>query len=200
MEALTEVVRQGKVRYLGFSEWPVEKIREAQAMAGVEHFVSSQPQYSMLWRGPELDVIPACRELGISQIVWSPLAQGVLTGKYKPGEPLPEGTRATSDSMGGFMTRTLDRAAARTGAGAAPDRGGARALDGPARARLGAARGERRLRRSSARAGPSRSRTTPAPQASSSTPRRWRGSTRSSATASPGRGLLPSCRRCRCAT
>jgi 1-deoxyxylulose-5-phosphate synthase len=97
------------VRYLGFSEWPEEKIREAQAMEGVEHFVSSQPQYSMLWRGPERDVIPGSRELGISQIVWSPLAQGVLTGKYRPGEPLPEGTRATSESMGGFMTRKLDR-------------------------------------------------------------------------------------------
>jgi aryl-alcohol dehydrogenase-like predicted oxidoreductase len=109
MEALTEVVRQGKARYLGFSEWPEEKIREAQAMAGVEHFVSSQPQYSMIWRGPQRDVIPASRELGISQIVWSPLAQGVLTGKYKPGEPLPEGTRATSQAMGGFMERALDR-------------------------------------------------------------------------------------------
>jgi aryl-alcohol dehydrogenase-like predicted oxidoreductase len=109
MEALTEVVRQGKVRYLGFSEWPEDKIREAQAMPGVEHFVSSQPQYSMLWRGPERDVIPASRELGISQIVWSPLAQGILTGKYKPGEPLPEGTRATSDRMGGFMDRWRDQ-------------------------------------------------------------------------------------------
>ena len=105
MQALTEVVRQGKVRYLGFSEWPAERIREAQAMEGVEHFVSSQPQYSMLWRGPERDVIPASRELGISQIVWSPLAQGVLTGKYKPGERPPEGTRASSDSMGRFMER-----------------------------------------------------------------------------------------------
>ena len=105
MDALTEVVRQGKVRYLGFSEWPEEKIREAQAMDGVERFVSSQPQYSMVWRGPERDVIPASQELGISQIVWSPLAQGVLTGKYKPGEPPPEGSRATSDSMGGFMDR-----------------------------------------------------------------------------------------------
>jgi aryl-alcohol dehydrogenase-like predicted oxidoreductase len=109
MEALTEVVRQGKARYLGFSEWPEEKIREAQAMPGVEHFVSSQPQYSMLWRGPERDVIPASRELGISQIVWSPLAQGILTGKYKPGEPLPEGTRATSASMGGFLDRARDQ-------------------------------------------------------------------------------------------
>jgi aryl-alcohol dehydrogenase-like predicted oxidoreductase len=116
MEALTEVVRQGKVRYLGFSEWPAEKIRAAQALAGTERFVSSQPQYSLVWRGPELDVIPASRELGISQIVWSPLAQGVLTGKYRPGEPLPEGTRATSESMGRFMdqardTRLLERVA-----------------------------------------------------------------------------------------
>ena len=105
MGALTDVVRQGKVRYLGFSEWPEEKIREAQAMDRVEHFVSSQPQYSMVWRGPERDVIPASQELGISQIVWSPLAQGVLTGKYRPGEPPPEGSRATSESMGGFMQR-----------------------------------------------------------------------------------------------
>jgi 1-deoxyxylulose-5-phosphate synthase len=103
MEALTEVVRQGKVRYLGFSEWPEEKIREAQAMAGVEHFVSSQPQYSMLWRGPERDVIPASRELGISQIVWSPLAQGILTGKYKPGEPPPADSRAAAERMSAFM-------------------------------------------------------------------------------------------------
>ena len=109
MEALTKVVRQGKVRYLGFSEWPEEKIREAEAMPGVEQFVSSQPQYSMLWRGPERDVIPASRELGISQIVWSPLAQGILTGKYKPGEPLPEGTRATSESMGVWMQRAHDQ-------------------------------------------------------------------------------------------
>jgi aryl-alcohol dehydrogenase-like predicted oxidoreductase len=108
MQALTDVVRQGKARYLGFSEWPEDKIREAQAMDGVEHFVSSQPQYSMVWRGPEGDVIPASRELGISQIVWSPLAQGVLTGKYKPGEPPPEGTRATSETMSGFMGRALD--------------------------------------------------------------------------------------------
>ena len=109
MDALTEVVRQGKVRYLGFSEWPLEKIREGQEMVGVERFVSSQPQYSMIWRGPERDVIPYSREHGISQIVWSPLGQGVLTGKYKPGEPLPEGTRATSDSMGHFMERALDQ-------------------------------------------------------------------------------------------
>src|SRR5881396_967632 len=73
MEALTEVVHQGKARYLGFSEWPVEKIEEALELPGVERFVSSQPQYSVIWRGPEQDVIPFCAEHGISQIVWSPL-------------------------------------------------------------------------------------------------------------------------------
>jgi len=109
MEALTEVVRQGKARYLGFSEWPEEKIREAQAMDGVEHFVSSQPQYSMIWRGPERDVIPASRELGISQIVWSPLGQGILTGKYRPGEPPPGDSRAAHERMNYFMDRAGDQ-------------------------------------------------------------------------------------------
>jgi aryl-alcohol dehydrogenase-like predicted oxidoreductase len=108
MAALSEVVREGKVRYLGFSEWPADKIEEAVNIAGVEKFVSSQPQYSMIWRGPERDVILVSREHGISQIVWSPLAQGVLTGKYKPGQPLPEGTRATSESMGTWMDRARD--------------------------------------------------------------------------------------------
>jgi aryl-alcohol dehydrogenase-like predicted oxidoreductase len=72
-------------------------------MAGVENFVSSQPQYSLLWREPEAEVIPLCAANGISQIVWSPLAQGVLTGKYRPGAPPPPGTRATSEEMGGFL-------------------------------------------------------------------------------------------------
>ena len=108
MEALTEVVRAGKARWLGFSEWPAEKIEEEVNLPGVEKFVSSQPQYSMLWRGPERDVIPASKANGISQIVWSPLAQGILTGKYKPGEPPPEGTRATSESMGHFMDAARD--------------------------------------------------------------------------------------------
>jgi len=107
MEALTEVVRQGKVRYIGFSEWPVEKISEALELAGVEKFVSSQPQYSMIWRGPERDIIPFCAEHGISQIVWSPLAQGVLTGKYKPGQPPPAGSRATSKEMNYFFDDRL---------------------------------------------------------------------------------------------
>lgn len=101
MEALTEVVRSGKARYLGFSEWPADKIAEATAMAGVEHFVSSQPQYSMLWRKPEAEVIPFCRGHGISQIVWSPLAQGILTGKYKAGQAVPADSRAASSSMAG---------------------------------------------------------------------------------------------------
>ncbi len=108
MEALTEVVRSGKARYLGFSEWPVDKVREALALPNVEKLVSSQPQYSMLWRGPELELIPFCGEHGISQIVWSPLAQGVLTGKYKPGEPPPTDSRKTNDAMNYFMGRVDD--------------------------------------------------------------------------------------------
>ncbi len=103
MEALTEVVRQGKARYLGFSEWTAEQIRGALDLPGLEKFVSSQPQYSLLCRVPEAEVIPVCTANGISQIVWSPLAQGVLTGKYRPGEAPPEGTRATSETMGGFI-------------------------------------------------------------------------------------------------
>src|SRR6266536_1352727 len=110
MEALTEVVRLGKARYLGFSEWPVEKIAEALELPGVERFVSSQPQYSMIWRGPERDVIPFCAEHGISQIVWSPLGQGVLTGKYGPGSPPPADSRMSSERMSYFMDRFRDDA------------------------------------------------------------------------------------------
>jgi aryl-alcohol dehydrogenase-like predicted oxidoreductase len=108
MEALTEVVRQGKARYLGFSEWLPEQIQAALDLPGVEKFVSSQPEYSLLSRRPEHGVIDVCAANGISQIVWSPLAQGVLTGKYRPGEPLPQGSRATSASMGGFIGNYLD--------------------------------------------------------------------------------------------
>ncbi len=107
MEALTEIVRQGKVRYIGFSEWSPKNIEDALALPGVERFVSSQPQYSLLYRRPEAKVIPLCASNGISQIVWSPLAQGVLSGKYAPGAPLPEATRATSDEMGGMMQNWL---------------------------------------------------------------------------------------------
>jgi len=108
MEALTEVVRQGKARYLGFSEWPVDRIRAALALPGVEKFVSSQPQYSLLWREPEREIFELCWENGISQIVWSPLAQGTLTGKYKPGETAAAGTRAASRDMSWAMDRFRD--------------------------------------------------------------------------------------------
>jgi aryl-alcohol dehydrogenase-like predicted oxidoreductase len=110
MEALTRAVDSGKVRYLGFSEWPAERIAAALELTDVAPFVSSQPQYSLLWRQPEADVIPLCAANGISQIVWSPLGQGVLSGKYLPGAPLPAGTRATSEEMGGFMDRLLQPA------------------------------------------------------------------------------------------
>ncbi|MEP6507747.1 MAG: aldo/keto reductase family protein [Gemmatimonadales bacterium] len=103
MQALSAVVRQGKARYIGFSEWTAEEIADAIAISGVEKFVSSQPQYSMLWRLPEEGVIPISAKNGISQIVWSPLAQGVLTGKYQPGQPAPAGTRATSPEMNTFF-------------------------------------------------------------------------------------------------
>jgi 1-deoxyxylulose-5-phosphate synthase len=108
MEALTEVVRQGKARYLGFSEWPAERIQAALELPGVEKFVSSQPQYSLLWREPEREIFDLCARNGISQIVWSPLAQGALTGKYKPGQTPPKGSRATSREMGWAMDRFRD--------------------------------------------------------------------------------------------
>jgi aryl-alcohol dehydrogenase-like predicted oxidoreductase len=103
MEALTRAVDSGKVRYIGFSEWPADRIQAALDMAGVAKFVSSQPQYSLVWREPEDEVIPLCAANGISQIVWSPLGQGVLTGKYDPDSPPPAGSRATSDEMSGFI-------------------------------------------------------------------------------------------------
>ena len=108
MEALTEVVREGKVRYIGFSEWPPDRIQAAIDIPNVERFVSSQPQYSILWREPEREVFPLCAANGISQIVWSPLAQGALTGKYKPGESPPAGSRAASRDMGWSMDRFRD--------------------------------------------------------------------------------------------
>jgi 1-deoxyxylulose-5-phosphate synthase len=143
VQALGEVVVAGKARHIGFSEWPVERVRESLEIAdshglpvgprgpmvdsqgsgpalehsladperpgsapgstGAARWVSSQPQYSMLWRAPEKELIPLCEAEGISQIVWSPLAQGVLTGKYKPGEPPPSSSRAANESMSGFM-------------------------------------------------------------------------------------------------
>jgi aryl-alcohol dehydrogenase-like predicted oxidoreductase len=107
MAALTRAVEQGKTRYLGFSEWSAPQIRAALALPGAR-FVSSQPQYSLLWRAPEAEVFPLCAAEGIGQIVWSPLAQGILTGKYRPGERPPPDSRAASATMGGFLTGRLD--------------------------------------------------------------------------------------------
>jgi aryl-alcohol dehydrogenase-like predicted oxidoreductase len=107
MEALSQVVRSGKARYIGFSEWSPEQIEAAFALPGVERFVSSQPQYSLLHRRPEQKVIPLSAANGVSQIVWSPLAQGVLTGKYRPGATPPADSRAVSDSMGSMMQSWL---------------------------------------------------------------------------------------------
>ena len=110
MEALTRAVESGKTRYIGFSEWPADKIREAidlSASRGFAKFVSSQPQYSLLWREPEDEVIPLCAANGISQIVWSPLGQGVLSGKYDPDRPPPSDSRAASQEMGGFIGRLM---------------------------------------------------------------------------------------------
>ena len=107
MEALSEVVRAGKVRYIGFSEWPVDRIAAALAIPGVEKFVSSQPQYSLLHREPEKALLPLCAKNGISQIVWSPLAQGILTGKYQPGARLPPDSRAANDAINGFFNQGL---------------------------------------------------------------------------------------------
>ena len=109
MQALTRAIESGKTRYIGFSEWPADKIKAAIDMTGVAKFVSSQPQYSLLWRAPEEEVIPLSAANGISQIVWSPLGQGVLTGKYSPDAPPPAGSRATSEEMGGWMDRLLAR-------------------------------------------------------------------------------------------
>jgi aryl-alcohol dehydrogenase-like predicted oxidoreductase len=113
MEALSEVVRSGKARAIGFSEWDPAQIRAGLAVDGAVKFVSSQPQYSALWRGPEAEVFGLCAENGISQVVWSPLAEGVLTGKYKPGEPPPKDSRAASASMSTFIRRRLDDTALR---------------------------------------------------------------------------------------
>jgi aryl-alcohol dehydrogenase-like predicted oxidoreductase len=110
MRAFDDLVRSGKVHYIGVSEWRAEEIRAALEIAeqmGLDRIVSNQPQYSMLWRVIESEVVPACEEAGIGQIVWSPMAQGVLTGKYLPGQPVPEGSRA-SDPMGStFVSRWL---------------------------------------------------------------------------------------------
>ncbi|HEX8741972.1 MAG TPA: aldo/keto reductase family protein [Thermoleophilaceae bacterium] len=110
IEALQQVVASGKARYLGFSEWTPEQIRAAIDVAGPELFVSSQPQYSMLWRAPEAEVFPLCAANGIAQIVWSPLAQGLLTGKYRAGQEPPADSRAAHSEMGNFMRLVMNDA------------------------------------------------------------------------------------------
>jgi 1-deoxyxylulose-5-phosphate synthase len=103
MEALTRAVSSGKVRYIGFSEWPLERIEAALELTNVASFVSSQPQYSLLHREPENGLLSLCAKSGISQVVWSPLAQGVLTGKYLPSSPVPANSRAADPAMGAFL-------------------------------------------------------------------------------------------------
>jgi aryl-alcohol dehydrogenase-like predicted oxidoreductase len=110
MQAFADVVRSGKALYIGVSEWTSAQLRAGHKLAtdlGIQ-LISSQPQYSMLWRIIEDEVIPTSRELGISQIVWSPIAQGVLTGKYRPGQAAPAGSRATADGISSFMARFMD--------------------------------------------------------------------------------------------
>ncbi|MGP9660540.1 aldo/keto reductase family protein [Arthrobacter sp. AOP36-C1-22] len=111
IQAFADVVRAGKALYIGVSEWSASQLREGQALAKQAGFslVSNQPQYSALWRVIEAEVVPASKDLGMSQVVWSPMAQGVLSGKYRPGQPAPEGSRATDEKGGkktisGFMT------------------------------------------------------------------------------------------------
>ena len=107
MTAFADIVRAGKALYIGVSEWKASEIREAKALADELRvpLVSNQPQYSMLWRVIEAEVVPTCEELGLGQIVWSPIAQGILTGKYLPGAPLPEGSRATDENSGANFIR-----------------------------------------------------------------------------------------------
>jgi aryl-alcohol dehydrogenase-like predicted oxidoreductase len=109
MQAFADVVRQGKALYIGVSEWTADQIRAGAALANELNvqLISSQPQYSMLYRVIEPEVVPTCEELGLSQIVWSPIAQGVLTGKYLPGQPPPAGSRATDEHGANFIQRLM---------------------------------------------------------------------------------------------
>jgi 1-deoxyxylulose-5-phosphate synthase len=107
LRALTRAVEAGKVRWIGFSEWTAPQIAAALAMSGVARFVSSQPQYSLLYRVPEAEVFPLCAREGIGNLVWSQLAQGILTGKYRAGKAPPPDSRAASEEMGGFIQRRL---------------------------------------------------------------------------------------------
>ena len=168
MQAFADIVRQGKALYIGVSEWTADQLRDGHALAKDLGFqlISNQPQYSMLWRVIEAEVVPASEELGISQIVWSPMAQGVLSGKYQPGQPAPEGSRATDDKGGAEDDRALDaRRRPHRRAAAQADRGGGRADHGPARASPGCCRTRTWPPPSWARPGRSRSRTTWPPPA-----------------------------------
>ena len=109
MQAFADIVRQGKALYIGVSEWNAEQIRAGHKLSKELGFqlISSQPQYSALWRVIEAEVIPTCKELGVSQIVWSPMAQGVLTGKYLPGQPAPDGSRGADERLSGMMGKYL---------------------------------------------------------------------------------------------
>jgi aryl-alcohol dehydrogenase-like predicted oxidoreductase len=110
IEAFQQVVASGKARFLGFSEWTPEQIQAAIDIAGPDLFVSSQPQYSMLWQAPEVEIFPLCAANGISQIVWSPLAQGLLTGKYHPSQAPPPDSRAAHSEMGASMSLVMNDA------------------------------------------------------------------------------------------
>ncbi len=110
LRAFDDLVRAGKIMYIGVSEWRAEEIRAALKLAeqmGLDRIVSNQPQYSMLWRVIEAEVVPLCQEAGIGQVVWSPMAQGILTGKYLPGRPVPEGSRAADPTGSAFVSRWL---------------------------------------------------------------------------------------------
>ncbi len=163
MEAFADIVHSGKAHYIGVSEWKAGEIRAAHALARELkiQLVSNQPQYSMLWRVIEGEVVPTSEELGVGQIVWSPIAQGVLSGKYLPGQPPPAGSRATDDKSGaGFIARFMTDDVLSTGAAAQAARRAGRADHGAAGHRVGAAEPERRRRRSSGRPAPSRCTTT----------------------------------------
>ena len=159
MQAFADVVRQGKAHYIGVSEWTADQIRAGHQLAQELdiQLISSQPQYSMLWRVIEDEVVPTSRELGVSQIVWSPIAQGVLSGKYKPGQAPPEGSRATDEKGGADMIkRFMDDDVLAAGPGARAGRQGARPDHGAAGGGLGAAerqRGRRTRRCLASRAG-----------------------------------------------
>src|SRR3712207_6505250 len=109
MEALTRAVESGRVRYIGFSEWPADRIQAPLDMTGLEKFVSSQPKFSLLWRDPEEGVTPISAANGISKFVCSPLGRGVLPGKYDPAAPPPAGSRAADPEMGGWMDQLMSR-------------------------------------------------------------------------------------------